>query len=373
MRCFLLLGALLLAQPAVAHDLALTNVRVTFLENGTYRVDLLIDLDALALGAARGADSAELAARLGELSPEQLASTLRRLERSLQTRVRLRFDDRPALPTVELPDFHGDRPPPPEYEDIPTFLGLTARLSGPIPDGAESFTLRLSRSLPPAHLVLVDARRDIRLTELVDLGEPSTPFPLVGEPPAPPSRLAVALTYLGLGFEHILPKGIDHILFVLGLFLLAARWRPLLLQVSAFTAAHTCTLGLATYGLIELSPRLVEPLIALSIAWVAVENILTDKLHAWRPWVVFAFGLLHGLGFAGVLSELGLPRQELLTALLSFNVGVEMGQLAVLAGAFLAFGIWRRKDWYRRRIVMPISFLIAAVGLFWAVERTFGG
>ncbi|HEV8269413.1 MAG TPA: HupE/UreJ family protein, partial [Thermoanaerobaculia bacterium] len=143
-------------------------------------------------------------------------------------------------------------------------------------------------------------------------------------------------------------------------------------QVTAFTLAHTITLALSVYGVVSLPARIVEPLIALSIVCVAVENVFTKKLHAWRPVVVFAFGLLHGLGFAGVLTEIGLPRSEFVPALLSFNAGVEGGQLTVILVAFLAFGLpFRREAWYRRRIVVPASVAIAAVGLFWSIQRVF--
>ncbi|NJL28750.1 MAG: HupE/UreJ family protein, partial [Thermoanaerobaculia bacterium] len=196
-------------------------------------------------------------------------------------------------------------------------------------------------------------------------------WPLGGEL-EPVDRLTVAGRYLILGFWHILPEGLDHILFVLGLFLLSTRLAPLLWQVSAFTLAHTVTLALSTFGLVQLSPAIVEPLIALSIAYVAVENTLVSELKPWRPAVVFLFGLLHGLGFAGVLSELGLPDGEYLTALLTFNAGVELGQLAVILLALLVVGAFRDKPWYRKRIVIPCSAVIAAVGLFWAVQRVLG-
>ncbi len=188
---------------------------------------------------------------------------------------------------------------------------------------------------------------------------------------APESRSTVVtvLDYIRIGFEHIVPKGLDHILFVLGLFLLSMRVRPLLWQVSAFTVAHTITLGMSIYGVIDVSPSIVEPLIALSIVYVGVENCLTDKLHAWRVLLVFLFGLLHGMGFAGVLAEIGLPESEFLTALISFNVGVEAGQLAVIALAFGAVGWWRNRSWYRQRVVVPASLAIAATGLYWAIQR----
>jgi hypothetical protein len=122
-----------------------------------------------------------------------------------------------------------------------------------------------------------------------------------------------------------------------------------------------------------VSPAVVEPLIALSIAYVAIENILMSELKPWRVALVFAFGLLHGMGFAGALKELGLPRSEFITALVTFNVGVEAGQLAVIAGAFLLVGWYcSSREWYRRRIVLPASALIACTAVYWTIERLFG-
>jgi hypothetical protein len=159
---------------------------------------------------------------------------------------------------------------------------------------------------------------------------------------------------------------------VLGIFLFSLHLRPLLLQVTAFTVAHSITLGLSLYGYIALPASIVEPLIAVSIVYVAVENLITTELKPWRIYVVFAFGLLHGMGFAGVLTELGLPRSDFVTALIAFNVGVELGQLAVIAIAFLAVGVWfGKKPWYRQRIVIPGSLAIAAMGAWWTVERVF--
>ncbi len=184
-----------------------------------------------------------------------------------------------------------------------------------------------------------------------------------------PTRLEIARQYLWLGYTHILPKGLDHILFVLGLFLLSPRWKTLLLQVTTFTLAHSITLGLSIYGLVSLPPRIVEPLIALSIAYVAIENLVTRELKPWRLALVFMFGLLHGLGFAGVLRELGLPREEFLTALLTFNLGVEGGQLTVIALALAAVLPFRKRGWYRQRVVIPASIMIATVGVYWTVAR----
>ena len=147
------------------------------------------------------------------------------------------------------------------------------------------------------------------------------------------------LRYIPVGFDHIVPKGLDHILFVLGLFFLAAQMRPLLVQVSLFTLAHTITLALAALGYVSIPGSIVEPLIAASIVFVAVENIWAKGISRWRPFVIFGFGLLHGLGFASVLSEFGLPQGTFVPALIGFNVGVEVGQLAVIAVMFLC--VWQ--------------------------------
>lgn len=189
----------------------------------------------------------------------------------------------------------------------------------------------------------------------------------------PPTRLEIARQYLWLGYTHILPKGLDHILFVLGIFLLSPRWRTMLLQVTAFTVAHSVTLGLSMYGIVSLPSRIVEPLIALSIAYVAIENLFTRLLTPWRLALVFMFGLLHGLGFAGVLKGLGLPREEFLTALLTFNLGVEGGQLTVITAALLVVAPFMRTGWYRQRVVIPASLLIAAIGLYWTFVRVVTG
>jgi hypothetical protein len=187
-----------------------------------------------------------------------------------------------------------------------------------------------------------------------------------------PTRTEIARQYLWLGYTHILPKGLDHILFVLGLFLLSPHWKTMLLQVTAFTVAHSITLALSIYGVVSLPSRIVEPLIALSIAYVAIENLVTRQLKPWRIALVFMFGLLHGLGFAGVLRDLGLPREEFLTALVTFNLGVEGGQLTVIAIALAVVGAFMKKGWYRQRVVIPASIVIAAVGLYWTVSRISG-
>ena len=197
----------------------------------------------------------------------------------------------------------------------------------------------------------------------------SAPFSLT-EIVARQSTLEVIASYIEIGFEHIVPKGLDHILFIVGLFLLSTHLSPLLWQVTMFTVAHTITLALSMNNIVELPPSVVEPLIALSIAYVGVENILAKELHKSRLILVFLFGLLHGLGFAGVLSDFGMPKDDFAVALISFNVGVELGQLAVIFMAFVLLRLWfKNKLMYRKIVVVPGSVFISVIGAYWFLER----
>ena len=259
---------------------------------------------------------------------------------------------------------------------LPVMLPLTVK--GKLPTGTRSVSFHFPAVMGIV-AITVNRPGQTPSTLVANAGEATEPVPVQLEtagasppdsyPVAEPGGWFVARQYLVLGFEHILPEGTDHILFVLGLFLLSCRLKPLLWQVTAFTVAHSITLGLAMYGVIRLPSAVVEPLIAASITFVAVENICTPELKPWRPVVVFCFGLIHGLGFSSVLLELGLPRQDFATALVAFNGGVELGQLAVITAAFLAVGWWRNHKWYRPAIVIPASALIAVTGIFWTVQR----
>jgi HupE / UreJ protein len=186
------------------------------------------------------------------------------------------------------------------------------------------------------------------------------------------SKTEVLGIYLQLGYTHILPLGLDHILFVLSLFLLNPKLKPILWQATAFTIAHTITLGLAMYKIIKPPNNIVEPVIALSIMYVALENIFSPRLKASRIGIVFLFGLIHGMGFASALTELGLPKNAYLSSLLVFNLGVELGQVTVILAAFFLIGkIFGNKSYYRNRIVIPLSILITAIAAYWLAERIF--
>jgi hydrogenase/urease accessory protein HupE len=307
--------SLLVVVPAIAHEIGTTQVTARFNRDHTYEVDVV---------------------------------TLRHSNDFAQA-AEIRFGGVRVNPEVQL---------------LPN---NTIRFRGEIPKNAGPFTWRWKLTYA-SYALSIAVGRGAR-QEWLDADATSTPFPLSADV-LPPSRMDVVRQYLKLGFTHIVPGGLDHILFVLGIFLLSTKLRPVLTQVTAFTIAHSITLGLTIYGLVSVSPRIVEPMIALSIAYVAIENMTTSHLRPWRVAIVFAFGLLHGMGFAGVLKELGLPRSEFLTALVTFNVGVECGQLAVIGAAFVLVAWWARaKPWYRPRFVVPASAAIAATGIFWTVQR----
>lgn len=178
--------------------------------------------------------------------------------------------------------------------------------------------------------------------------------------------------YTKLGFTHIIPKGADHILFVVGLCLLSTNIKTMLWQATAFTVAHSITLALSMKNIFVAPAPVVEPIIALSIAFVAVENILVTKLKPWRIAVVFLFGLIHGMGFASALNEIGLPADKFVTSILSFNLGVELGQMTVIVAMFsLVILPLKDKVWYRGRVVYGLSSMIALVAGYWVVERVF--
>ena len=176
--------------------------------------------------------------------------------------------------------------------------------------------------------------------------------------------------YFKMGITHIVPLGYDHILFIISLCLLNSKFKTILWQATAFTVAHTITLALSMKGVIRLPADIVEPLIALSIMFVAIENILLSELKAWRIAIVFMFGLVHGMGFASALNEIGLPGNQFFTSIFSFNVGVEVGQISIISLVFLLIIIpFGKKPWYKKGVVYPLSAIIALIAAYWTIER----
>jgi hypothetical protein len=179
-----------------------------------------------------------------------------------------------------------------------------------------------------------------------------------------------AWVYLKLGYNHILPLGLDHILFVVSLFMLSPKLKPLLWQATAFTIAHSITLGLAMYHIIHPPANIIEPLITLSILYVSLENIFSPRLKVTRIGIVFLFGLVHGMGFAGALGKLGLPPDAYLLSLVMFNLGVELGQLTIILSAYFLLGkYFGNKPYYRQLIVVPVSAIIAIISAVWTIQR----
>ena len=352
---------------ALAHDFSITETTIFLDSSNTYKIDMLVDVDALALGVSPTSDSEQVVSILTALSLQDLEQAKQKARQTIQRRIRLRFDGTKHVPTITFPD-HGTKFS--VESELPTFLGLTARLSGEIPQFSKELTFGASRAFKVVNLTIVDKRVGRTVQQLLGVGEDSPPYDLQSRSMFGGEE-TVILRYILVGFEHIFPKGLDHILFVLGLFLFSCRLRPLLWQITAFTLAHSITLALSIFGLFTLPSRPVEALIALSIVYVGIENMVTTELKPWRPMGVFVFGLLHGLGFAQVLRQVSMPKEHFLTALLTFNLGVEFGQITVLALAFLLFGWFIEKPWYRQRVVLPGSVLICLIATYWCIERTF--
>lgn len=365
----LILALFGLVSTAQAHEIRPAVVDLTFTEDGQARFEIDLNLEALVAGIGpqhqdtAESPEAERYNALRNLPPDRLRQSFDDFRTRFLDGVSVRDQSGRALETavtdIEIPPV-GD-----------TALARTSTLTvtarpGP---GTDAVIWSWQAAFGPNIIRVGLPGGEHGYTEYLAEGAASEPIPLQGD--VAQSVTSVAANYAWIGFTHILPKGLDHILFVVGLFLLSTRLRPLLVQVTSFTVAHTITLALGVTGLVTLPAAVVEPLIAASIVYVAVENIVSSKLHAWRPVIVFAFGLLHGLGFAGVLQEIGISDAYFVTALLSFNVGVELGQIAVILGCFLLVGLWfRHQSWYRGAVAIPASAAVAAVGAYWFAERT---
>ena len=318
------------------------------------------------LSAVEDTDDSPLADRndaLRALSPEELSAALIEAWPQIAEGITLRAGDA-ALPVTLV---ESDVPPVGDVEiRRDSTLFLTARL----PEGDAPVVLGFDASLGGLIIRQIAAGSEGAYEAYLTNGALSDPMPRTGV--AQVTLAESIVRYVVSGFDHIIPKGLDHILFVLGLFFYSLAFRPLIWQISAFTVAHTATLALATLGIVQPTMWVVEALIALSIVWVAVENIWAGgkkEIGCGRIAVVFGFGLLHGLGFASVLSEFGLG-SHFIASLVSFNIGVEIGQLTVIAAAFLLLGLpFGQKPWYRSRIAVPGSVIIAVIAAYWVLNR----
>jgi hypothetical protein len=359
-------STLFLITTARAHEVepAIMNISI---EADTLDIQLdwmveaaLADVDLEAVTDTNESQNSDAYDALRALSPDALEAEITAAWPKLADRITITAGDRRlplALNGVEVQDVGNIE------------LARISRLSvsAPLPAADDAITVQWDAAFGP----LVVRQRDVEngYAAFLTPGMASDPIPREGV--SPQSALAAFVDYIAVGFDHIVPQGLDHILFVLGLFFFSLKMGALLWQVSAFTLAHTVTLALGALGIVQISSEIVEPIIAASIVYVGVENLFLRKLPPWRPFVIFGFGLLHGLGFASVLQEFGLGNDNFVPKLIGFNVGVEVGQLAVIAAAWLTLALFfGRFGWYHRRIAAPVSVAIAIIAGFWVLERT---
>jgi hydrogenase/urease accessory protein HupE len=351
-------------------------IEISAHKTGRVELEIRASVEALLTGInttyknTKDAPNADVYDELRALRADELEQKFSQFEAEFLEAIQLHAHTPDAGVQVSLAVLKIDIPEP-GYTQVPRISTLW--LAGELPKNATAISLtyptQFSDYAVRVRQVDLEAEKwHWSSWEWVKTERESQAFSL-GEIYAEKSAIEITIEFTQLGFLHILPRGLDHILFILGLFLFSRSLRPLLWQVTMFTLAHTVTLGLATAGYIELSPRIVEPLIALSIAYVGFENVFSTQLHRHRLVLVFAFGLLHGMGFASVLAEFELPKDAFFTSLLSFNVGVELGQLAVITLAWSLLGWFMKSPDYRRIVIIPGSLIIGVTGAIWTIER----
>ena len=359
MRLFVLLLSLVAALPAAAHEVRPTIGDLT-VGAGEARLMLRLNAESFLAGIdldevtdTNEADEADRYDELRALSADDLeaqwsanAGALTPVLMVGETQVPFTFAGIDADPVgdVELP------------------REARVRYVAPVPEAAESVEVLWPDGAGNLVLRQMGVPEETAFTGYVGGGEASGPIT-----PGGGSAMTAAeafLEYIPVGYDHILPLGLDHILFVLGLFLLATGLRALVWQITAFTLAHTVTLALGALDIVQVPGEIVEPLIAASIAYVAVENLFASRLTPWRPLIVFGFGLLHGLGFASVLQEFGLPQAQFIPALLGFNVGVELGQLTViLVAGLIAWAAIRNGTYGQPSKALAFAYVLVALAI----------
>ena len=372
----LLLCVLLIPTLLQADVVKPTMIDISVYADGRATLEMHVSIEALLTGInnrfrnTKDAPQAEAYDKLRALLAPELAQHFEPFKQKLLEGISLNFDGKKILLSITKVDI-----PEPGYLKVPR--ASVVYLEGEIPRGSRHLTWYFPKrfSNNAVRVQQVDeAREQWRWSDWVWLRDDvaSEPLPIDEEFVKKP-LFQIVTSYIKLGYDHIVPNGVDHILFVVGIFLLTARFRSLLSQITMFTLAHSISLALAVYGVVEAPARVVEPLVALSIAYIGVENLFSHKVQKRRLLLVFGFGLLHGLGFAGALKEFGMPPGDYVTALVSFNIGVELGQIAIVLAAFALFAGWfAHKTWYRQAVVLPVSGIISVLGLTWTVDRLMG-
>lgn len=362
---------LAVSTPTTAHEIRPAIIDLILEQDGSYRLDIQTSVETYLAGIGpqfsdtSDAPQASEYDRYRAMSAAELTPVFNAFAPDLIDGIRFQADGvdvnltSPELTVTAEPDLELAR-------------DAVISFSGTLPAGSSSLTWQWEDRFGETAVRVTSASGEEIYTRYLQPGVSTSAFDISGA--VPQSGWSVFTNYIVIGFEHILPKGLDHILFVVGLFLLSSKLKPLLWQISSFTLAHTVTLALGMLGIVTIPASIVEPLIALSIVYVCVENLWSRNLSKWRPFVIFGFGLLHGLGFASVLTAIGLSPEHFVTGLIAFNIGVELGQLTVISLCFLAVGIWfRQKDWYRSYITNPASLAIALTAGWWVFQRTVYG
>jgi hypothetical protein len=346
---FVALLLLIGSAPLSAHEIGTTRVRLDLSVDGRWRALIVTPPTTLL---------ARLAARMPEIAPKDGIDAYRP---ALEAAITLTSDGHPSQTTV-LTVTRREA----EDKDRPAVVEISAE--GALPPNASHAAWRFDLVASAYSLSIHRLGRNEPTLLWVEGDATSAPFSLTTAEEK--SLTGAVADYIRLGFTHVMPFGLDHILFILALCLYAPRLRPLLMQASAFTLAHSLTLALTMTSVIRPPSSLVEILIAVSIAYVAVENLAQPHATARRPLIVFAFGLLHGMGFAGALREAAPATSDLVPALIGFNIGVELGQMAVIGLYTLLVGFWTRsRRWYRVYVTIPLSLAIAMAGAAWTWER----
>ncbi|MFC7336195.1 HupE/UreJ family protein [Haloferula chungangensis] len=358
---FLALVFLMLIASAQAHQIAEMTLQISA-DDGRFEAVIQADA-AYMLPEFRGDEdvAAQDLAWLRELGAEEWRRIQRETELYLRKCLSIRSESGPLDWRISFPDFDADPPrfleegmaemlPMIEVRATGDFMGETLSLGWEEPFGVVLIVQAGDETIP----VISGYEEAVLQRDASDAIEVVTPS-ISG--------------WIVLGFRHIIPDGLDHVLFILGIFLFVPRWKPLLAQSLIFTVAHSLTLGCAVLGWVQLPELWVELAIAASIAWIGIENLFLKKLGAGRYALIAVFGLIHGLGFARMLTPL-LPEDRpdaLVACLAGFNVGVELGQVLVLALAFAVFGWWKEKNFAYARV--SGSVLIATAGIAMMVER----
>ena len=353
--------ALILALPLAAHEIR-PAVADLFMENGQFRLEIRLNLEAVMAEIGSEATNTQDSPNAGKydefraMDPTALNAAFDR--ETFATNMKVLLDGAAGTATVSEVTI-------PEVGDLSLIRDSNIVVTGPL-GTAENLQLGWDANYGEIIIRLMDETNDYNA--YLTNGDVTDPMSTEGATVI--SFWTNLVNYTVVGYYHILPKGLDHILFIVGLFLMSTQLKPLLWQVTTFTLAHSITLALGVLGILVVPSSIVEPLIAVSIVYVCVENIFMPHMSKWRPVVIFLFGLLHGQGFAGALKEFGLSVNNVASGLIGFNLGVELGQISIILICFLLVGFWfAKKEWYRRVIVIPASTVIALIGAFWVVQR----